>query len=118
MARYEHLPIYKASMDLAVFMESGVKNMSRYNKYAIGTELRKRTLSALSLVVRANSVLDSKVLVLEELRIILEELRQLLFLAKETKALASFQFYKDSMSKLENLSRQNEGWLKSQRKSK
>jgi hypothetical protein len=31
---------------------------------------------------------------------------------------ASFQFYKDSMSKLENLSRQNEGWLKSQRKSK
>lgn len=118
MARYEHLPIYKASMDLAVFMESGVKNMSRYNKYAIGTELRKRTLSALSLVVRANSTLDSKVLVLEELRIILEELRQLLFLAKETKALASFQFYKDCMSKLENLSRQNEGWLKSQRKSK
>jgi hypothetical protein len=96
MARYEHLPIYKASMDLAVYMENGVKNMSRYNKYAIGAELRKRTLSALSLVVRANSVLDSKILVLEELRIVLEELRQLLFLAKETKALVSFQFYKTS----------------------
>lgn len=118
MARYEHLPIYKASMDLAVFMENGVRNMSRYNKYTIGVELRKRTLSALSLVVRANSVMDSKILVLEELRIVLEELRQLLFLAKETKALSSFQFYKDSMSKLENLSKQNEGWLKSQRKSK
>ncbi len=105
-------------MDLAVYMEEGVRNMSRYNKYAIGSELRKRTISALSLVVRANSILDSKIPVLEELRIVLEELRQLLFLAKETKALASFQFYKDCMSKLENLSKQNEGWLKSQRKSK
>jgi hypothetical protein len=118
MARYEHLPIYKVSMDLAVLIENGARNMSRYNKYAIGTELRIRSLKGLSLVVRANSIYDSKIPVLEELRVVLEELRQLLFLAKETKALASFQFYKECMSKVENLSKQNEGWLKSQRKSK
>jgi hypothetical protein len=87
MARYEHLPIYKSAMDLAVFMETQVRNMSRYNKYTVGAELRKRTLSALSFVVRANSAYE-KVEPLTELRIVLEELRQLLFLGKETKALA------------------------------
>jgi hypothetical protein len=114
MARYEHLPIYKAAMDMAVFMENQVRNMSRYNKYAIGAELRKRALGALSFVVRANSTFN-KIEPLTELRVILEEMRQLLFLGKETKALASFNMYKESMERLENLSRQNEGWLKSQK---
>ena len=30
MARYEHLPIYKSAMDLALEMEKTVRNMSRY----------------------------------------------------------------------------------------
>lgn len=115
MARYEHLPIYKAAMDLAVFMENQVRIMSRYNKYTLGAELRKRSLAALSYVVRANSVYE-KVGPLIELRITLEELRQLLFLGKETRAMASFNMYKESMRRLENLSRQNEGWLKSQKR--
>lgn len=117
MARYEHLPIYRAAMDMAVFMEGQVRNMSRYNKYTIGTELRKRTLCALSLVVRANSTRE-KIPVLEELRITLEETRQLLFLAKETRALVSFALYKESMERLERFARQNEGWLKSRRAQK
>lgn len=102
-------------MDLAVFMENQVRKMSRYNKYTIGTEMRKRTLNALSLIVRANST-NEKVPVLTELRVLLEELRQFLFLSKETHALASFHMYKESMERLENLSRQNEGWLKSQKR--
>lgn len=114
MARYEHLPIYKSALDMAVFMEKEVHKMSRYNKYSIGAELRKRTLNAMSLVVRANSTYK-KADVLIELRITLEELRQLMFLSKETKALASFNSYKEGMGRLENLARQNEGWLKSQK---
>ncbi len=114
MAKYEHLPIYKAAMDLAVFMENQVRRMDRYNKYVIGSEMRKRTLHILSLVVKANSVRD-KAEALTELRVTLEELRQLLFLAKETKALASFTVYKEIMERLKNISRQNEGWLKSQK---
>ena len=113
MARYEHLPIYRLAMELAVYIEKEIKNMSRYNKYVLGAEIRKRTIETLSLVVRANSTYD-KVSVLEELRITLEELRQILFLAKETEALASFTVYKESMQKVETLIRQNEGWLKSQ----
>ena len=41
MARYEHLPIYKASVDLAVYIEQIVIGFSRYHKYTLGSELRE-----------------------------------------------------------------------------
>jgi hypothetical protein len=85
MARYEHLPIYKSAMDLALEMEKTVRNMSRYDKYGIGTELRKRSLAILSFVVRANSS-DNKREVLEEIRITIEELKQLLLITNKIKA--------------------------------
>ena len=117
MARYEHLPIYKSAMDLALEMEKTVRNMSRYDKYGIGAELRKRSLAILSFVVRANST-DKKKEVLEEIRITIEELKQLLFLGKETKALPSFQIFKKLVEQAEAVAKQNEGWLKSQREKK
>jgi hypothetical protein len=43
MARYEHLPIYAKAMELAVYLQSVVRNFSRYDKYTIGTELRNHT---------------------------------------------------------------------------
>jgi hypothetical protein len=41
MARYEHLPIYKQAMDIAVYFEKTVAHFSRYHKYTLGTELRQ-----------------------------------------------------------------------------
>ena len=35
MARYEHLPIYKQAMDVAVHMEKVVAGFSRYHKYTL-----------------------------------------------------------------------------------
>jgi hypothetical protein len=43
MAQYEHLPIYKKAMDVAVYFEKIVKNFSRYNKYTLGSELREKS---------------------------------------------------------------------------
>ena len=37
MARYEHLPIYKQALDVAVHFEKTVAGFSRYHKYALGT---------------------------------------------------------------------------------
>ena len=37
MARYEHLPIDKTAMDLAVYLEQVVRNFSRYHKYTLGS---------------------------------------------------------------------------------
>src|SRR5436309_3929141 len=39
MARYEHLPIHKKAMDLAVYLEKMVRSFSRYHKYTLGSEL-------------------------------------------------------------------------------
>jgi hypothetical protein len=33
MARYRHLPIWEAALDLAVHLEHAVRRFSRYNKY-------------------------------------------------------------------------------------
>jgi hypothetical protein len=40
MARTEHLPIYKASYDLCLYLEQVVRGFSRYHKYTLGTDLR------------------------------------------------------------------------------
>jgi stage III sporulation protein SpoIIIAA len=93
MARYQHLPIYKSAMDLAQEMEKTIRNMSRYDKYGIETEVRKRSLAILSFVVRGNST-DNKRNVLDEIRTTIEGLKQLLFLGKETKTMPSFIVFK------------------------
>jgi hypothetical protein len=38
MARHEHLPIYKAALDMTVHFEKLVAGFSRYHKYTPGTE--------------------------------------------------------------------------------
>ena len=40
MAQAEHLPIYKASYDLCLYLAQVVRNFSRYHKYAVGADLR------------------------------------------------------------------------------
>jgi hypothetical protein len=42
MARYEHLPIYKAVLDLTVHLETVVAGFSRYHKYTLSSELRDK----------------------------------------------------------------------------
>ena len=47
MARHEHLPIYKAVLDLTVHFEKPVAGFSRYHKYTLGTELREGSRAVL-----------------------------------------------------------------------
>ena len=55
MARYEHLPIYKKAMDLAVYLEKIVCNFSRYHKYTLGSELRAKSREIVGVIIAANS---------------------------------------------------------------
>jgi hypothetical protein len=57
---YEHLPIYKQAMDVAVHFERAVAGFSRYCKYTLGTELRNHSREIVGLIVRANSVEDKR----------------------------------------------------------
>ncbi len=40
MAYYENLPVYKKTLELAVFMENIVRNFSRHHKYTAGSDMR------------------------------------------------------------------------------
>lgn len=82
MAYYEHLPIYKKAMEVAVYFEKIVKNFSRYNKYTLGSELRMVSRDIVKLIIKANSA-RQKLPVLHELRERQEELKVLLRISKE-----------------------------------
>ncbi len=112
MARYEHLPIDKKAMDVAVHFEKVVAGFSRYHKYTLGTELRNKSRDILGLIVKANSSSD-KLPHLLELREKVEELIILIRLCKEVKAFKSFAAFQFAVEEVISVSRQNEGWLKS-----
>jgi hypothetical protein len=58
VARYEHLPIYKAALDVTLHFERVVAGFSRYHKYTLGTELRALSREVVGLIVKANSSRD------------------------------------------------------------
>ena len=53
MARYEHLPIYKAAMEMAVYLDGLVRQFSRYHKYTTGQDLRNLARDIIKLVILA-----------------------------------------------------------------
>lgn len=116
MARTEHLPIYKASYDLCLYLEQVVQGFSRYHKYTLGTDLRDGARTALKLVVRANARRE-RAAVLIALREQLEELKVLLRLGQDLKAFSRFNTFEHAITQVVELAKQNEGWLKSQRRS-
>ncbi len=112
MARYEHLPIYKQAMDVAVHFEKIVAGFSRYHKYTLGAELRNQSRGIVSTIIQANSSRD-KAPKLQELRIRLDELLVSIRLAKEVQAFKSFKAYQFVVERVGSVCRQNEGWLRS-----
>jgi HJR/Mrr/RecB family endonuclease len=112
MARYEHLPIYKAAFDFCLYIEKIVKNFSRYHKYTLGTELRECSREIIRLIIRANNI-RQKYEVLLELRERLEQVKLTLRLCKELKAFNNFNSFQVAVNQVIGISRQNEGWLRS-----
>ena len=92
MARYEHLPIYRAAFDLAVHVEKIVRNFSRYHKYSLGTELRERSRRVLERIMEANQSRERAAL-LGQLRLELEQLKLLARLCHESGGFASTRAY-------------------------
>lgn len=116
MAYYENLPIYKASLDLTVYIEKIVCNFGRYHKYTVGTDLRNVSRRILILVARANVKKDRGSCLVEALEK-LDELKILVRLCKEIKAFHSFKSFEFVTKQIVEVSRQCEGWLRSQNSS-
>ena len=64
-------------MDLTVYVETIVRNFSRYHKYTLGSDLRQQRRELVTLIIRANSRPD-KLPVLHDLREWLEAFQVLL----------------------------------------
>ena len=88
MARYEHLPIYKAALDMTVHFEKLVAGFSRYHKYTLGAELREGSRAVMQQVPRANnaSTREQSAVELLVLRDRIDALLLAMRVAKEVKA--------------------------------
>lgn len=115
MARYEHLPIYRAAFDLAVHLEKIVRHFSRYHKYTLGTELRDRSRRVVERIVEANGCEDRASMLLA-LRADLESLKLTARLCQETGAFSSTRSYLVVAEKVVGISKQNEGWIRQAKK--
>jgi len=113
MAHYENLPIYKAGLDLAIYIEKIVHYFSRYYKYTIGADLRNTSRRILVLVAKAN-IKQGRVESLLEALEKLDELKILVRLCKEIKGFRSFKSFEFVTKLIMEVSKQCEGWLKSQ----
>ena len=60
MAKYDELPVYKASYDLLLEIFKFTKEFSKEYKYTVGESLKKETLGLMTLLYRANSKTDKR----------------------------------------------------------
>ena len=111
MARYEHLPIYRATFELTLDVERTVRGFSRYNKYTLGSDLRQKARGLVEKVVEANGSLDRS-RVLSELRREIEGFKLLVRLCEEAGAFTGPSAYLRMAEKVVGISKQNEGWLR------
>ncbi len=112
MAQYEHLPIFRKSVELGVYLDKVVRNFSRYHKYSVGSDLRELSRKILFLVILANSERD-KVKSLRKLVETCEMLKTMLFFAKEIQAFQNFQNFQCATALAVILCKQSQGWLNS-----
>lgn len=111
MARYDHLPIYRAAFDLAVHIEKIVRHFSRYHKYTLGTELRDTSRYILERIIEANNSHDRASLLLA-LRQDLERFKVLARLCHESGGFANTRAYLHVAEQVVAIAKQNEGWLR------
>jgi len=107
---YENLPIYKAAMELAVYMEQIVQRFQKYHKYTMGIELRQQSKVLLFAISRANMAKE-KVPALIELRNKCEEMKILIQLCHELKVFNSFKQFERSAFLSVSVSKQAQAWL-------
>ena len=112
MAQYEHLPIYRSAMKLAVHLEIVVRGFPRYVRYTLGSEMRLRAQEIVGLIIRANNQRDKRA-PLCELRASIESLLVQARICHETNGFRNFASFATTIELAGHVARQNEGWLKS-----
>jgi len=111
MARYDELPVFKASYDLLVEIFRFTKNFCKEYKYTVGEKLKNETLDLIIMIYQANSR-HEKFDTLQKAREQIEVIRLLIRLMKDLHQISIKKFVQ--INKLiENVSKQLTGWQKS-----
>ena len=110
---YENLPIFKKALELNVYVEQCVKNFSRYDKYAMGTELREKSRAVIYAIYRNYFSVNKKASLLV-LRDSIEELKITIYLANELNVLRDIKQFSLLSQMARELAKQAQGWLNSQ----
>ena len=91
-----------------------MKNFSRYDKYAIGSELRAKSRDIVFSIYKVYFT-DKKYEAIAKIRDNAEELKIIIFLTKELKAFKSLKQFEISSRLCFEISKQSQGWLNSSR---
>jgi len=111
MAKYDELPVYKASYDLLLEIFRFTKEFNKEFKYTVGESLKKETMDLLTLIYRANSR-ESKRETIILAREKIEVIRLFIRLMKDLKQISLNRFVRVN-KKVESVSKQLTGWQKS-----
>ncbi len=111
MSLHQELPVYKACYDLLLEIFKFTRDFKKEYKYTIGESLKKETISLLTLIFRANSRQDKK-MVLQEARESIEVIRLFIRLMKDLHEISLKKFVQVN-KKVEDVSKQLTGWQKS-----
>ena len=111
MAKYDELPVYKASYDLLLEIFRFTREFNREFKYTVGESLKKETLELITLIYRANSKKD-KWEILQAAREKIEVIRLFVRLMKDLRQISLEKFVQVN-KRVENVSKQLTGWQKS-----
>lgn len=112
MALYTDLPIYHKTYELLSLIVASIKHFPRDLKFSLGDRLRNECVDLVVFIYKANSN-RNKVPHLQEILDRIQVIQLLTRLAKDLQCLSIKKFSEISMS-IQSLSKQTNGWLKSQ----
>lgn len=112
MARYDHLPIYRASRELLREASLCIRDFPKDYRYTLGNKIQSEIVEMISLIVTANSKKRKKE-VLEELAVRIAIVEALLMLAHDLRISAvSVKRLATLGNLIASIGKQCSGWLK------
>ncbi|MBK9328437.1 MAG: four helix bundle protein [Sphingobacteriales bacterium] len=113
MAYYHELPVYKASYDLLLGIFQFTKNFNKEYKYTVGESLKKETTELIITIYKTNATKEKEIW-LNKAKEHVEVIRLLIRLMKDLKQI-SIKAFVQINDQIENVSKQLNGWQKSQK---
>lgn len=114
MAKYDDLPVFKATYDLLFQIFNVSQHWRRDIRYSLGEDLKKEIIEILQLIYQANST-RSKIAFISSCRVKIVKVKLQVRIAKDLKELHLNQ-YAFLAEMMESVSKQLTSWTKSEQK--